>query len=41
MKTTSNSVDLMWTESTHPIAVKEYTVYRDGKKLERLKQIDF
>lgn len=33
MKTTSNSVDLMWTESTHPIAVKEYTVYRDGKKV--------
>lgn len=33
MSTTSNSVDLMWHEATHPIGVKGYEVYRDGIKI--------
>lgn len=33
MGTTANSVDLMWTKSAHFLGVKEYDVYRDGKKV--------
>lgn len=33
MSTTEKSVDLMWTESTHFLGIKNYEVYRDGKKI--------
>ncbi|GGC96670.1 lytic polysaccharide monooxygenase [Enterococcus wangshanyuanii] len=33
METTATSVDLMWTKSTHFLGVKQYDVYRDGKKI--------
>lgn len=33
MATTESSVDLMWTKSTHFLGVKNYEVYRDGKKV--------
>lgn len=33
MGTTETSVDLMWSKSTHFLGVKEYQVFRDGKKV--------
>lgn len=33
MGTTENSVDLMWSASNHFLGVKNYEVYRDGKKV--------
>lgn len=38
METTENSVDLMWTKSTHFLGVKNYEVYRDGKKVATTKK---
>lgn len=38
MGTTEHSVDLMWTKSAHFLGVKQYEVYRDGKKLPRQKK---
>ncbi|OJG27690.1 hypothetical protein RU98_GL002393 [Enterococcus caccae] len=33
METTTSSVDLMWTKSDHFLGVKNYEVFRDGKKI--------
>lgn len=33
MGTTDSSVELMWKKATHTIGIKEYQVYRDGKKI--------
>lgn len=41
MGTTENSVDLMWTKSTHFLGVKNYEVYRDGKKVATTEKTNF
>lgn len=41
MGTTENSVALMWTKSTHFLGVKNYEVYRDGKKIETTEKTSF
>ncbi|MEI5993760.1 lytic polysaccharide monooxygenase [Candidatus Enterococcus mansonii] len=41
MGTTENSVDLMWTKSTHFLGVKNYEVYRDGKKIATTEKTSF
>jgi predicted carbohydrate-binding protein with CBM5 and CBM33 domain len=41
MGTTENSVDLMWTKSTHFLGVKHYEVYRDGKKVVTTEKTSF
>lgn len=41
METTENSVDLMWTKSTHFLGVKNYEVYRDGKKIATTEKTNF
>ncbi|MGX7174022.1 lytic polysaccharide monooxygenase [Enterococcus ratti] len=33
METTSNSVSLMWGESSHTQGIKRYEIYRDGKRI--------
>ncbi|WP_206912053.1 hypothetical protein IGL98_003251 [Enterococcus sp. DIV0840] len=41
MGTTENTVDLMWTKSTHFLGVKNYEVYRDGKKVATTEKTSF
>lgn len=41
METTKNSVDLMWTKSTHFLGIKNYEVYRDGKKVATTEKTSF
>lgn len=41
MGTTENTVDLMWTKSTHFLGIKNYEVYRDGKKVATTEKASF
>lgn len=41
MGTTETTVDLMWTKSTHFLGVKNYEVYRDGKKIATTEKTSF
>lgn len=41
MGTTEHSVDLMWTKSAHFLGVKQYEVYRDGKKVATTEKTSF
>ncbi|MGX7243832.1 lytic polysaccharide monooxygenase [Enterococcus quebecensis] len=41
MGTTETSVDLMWSKSTHFLGVKNYEVYRDGKKVATTEKTSF
>ncbi|MBO0441240.1 lytic polysaccharide monooxygenase [Candidatus Enterococcus ikei] len=41
MATTETSVDLMWTKSEHFLGIKNYEVYRDGKKITTITNTNF